>query len=139
MTKRKRDSVWRDTENRKKGSEVDRSKGNSLSREGEVGGGKRQSSVMSAGCCGTKKQKTASSPSSSCNGTDDPTSSSNNHYPSSSQMGAGVSQNHSHLTNGHARNGTVAHPEMGFYCFDILYSHLHSSEPPKTPRFTNDE
>lgn len=122
---------------------MERSKGNSSNREGQAAGEgvKRQSSVMSAGCCGTKKQKTTNSSSSSCNGTDDgngSSSSSNTHFAQGTSSSAGL-HHHSHLTNGHARNGTVAHPEMGFYCFDVLYSHLHSSEPPKPPRFTNEE
>ena len=104
---------------------------------------KRQSpirSVMSAGCCGTKKQKTTNgdcSPSSSSNGIDEGCSTSSPHAPSSSLCAA--ASNHSHRQiNGH-RNGLVAHPEMGFFCFDVLYSHLHDCDPPKNPRFTNDE
>ena len=120
---------------------MERSKGNSPSREGAVGGSKRHSTVMSAGCCGTKKQKTANSSSSSCNGTDDgsgTSSSSNTQFAQGTSSSTGLHP-HSHLTNGNARNGTVAHPEMGFYCFDVLYSHLHRSDPPKPPRFTNEE
>lgn len=40
-----------------------------------------------------------------------------------------------------SRNGlppSIVHPEMGFYCFDVLYSQLHQLDPPKTPRFSND-
>lgn len=122
---------------------MERSKGNSSNRGGQPAaeGVKRQLSVMSAGCCGTKKQKTTNSSSSSCNGTDDgngSSSSSNTHFAQGTSSSTGL-HHHSHLTNGNARNGTVAHPEMGFYCFDVLYSHLHSSEPPKAPRFTNEE
>ncbi|CAG0913871.1 unnamed protein product [Notodromas monacha] len=32
----------------------------------------------------------------------------------------------------------VAHPEMGLYCFDVLYSHLHRADPPRHPKFPND-
>jgi hypothetical protein len=32
----------------------------------------------------------------------------------------------------------VAHPEMGFYCFDVLRSHLHRADMPKNPKFPND-
>ena len=69
--------------------------------------------TMAAGCCGTKKQKlNNSSGISSCNGT-------------------------SMLTNG-VSNGMVALPEMCFFCFDVLYSHLYNLDPPKTPSFSND-
>ncbi|KAF7991305.1 hypothetical protein HCN44_002867 [Aphidius gifuensis] len=40
-----------------------------------------------------------------------------------------------------SRNGltpSIVHPEMGFYCFDVLYSQLHQLDPPKTPRFCNE-
>lgn len=67
---------------------------------------------MASGCCGTKKQKLNNSSSIPCNGT-------------------------SMISNG-IRNGMVAHPEMCFFCFDVLYSHLNSLEPPKTPEFSND-
>ncbi|XP_069988024.1 uncharacterized protein CG5902 isoform X3 [Penaeus vannamei] len=42
--------------------------------------------------------------------------------------------------NGTLRNGLtpIASPEMCFYCFDVLYSHLHNMEPPGTPDFTNE-
>lgn len=68
--------------------------------------------TMASGCCGTKKQKlNNSSCVPSCNGT---------------QM----------LTNG--SNGMVALPDMCFFCFDVLYSHLYNLAPPKTPSFSND-
>lgn len=67
---------------------------------------------MASGCCGTKKQKLNNSSSIPCNGT-------------------------SMISNG-VRNGMVAHPEMCFFCFDVLYSHLNSLDPPKTPEFSND-
>jgi len=58
------------------------------------------------------------------------------------------------LTNGHGQNGVnghvqqlvgknpyydrIANAEMGLYCFEVLYSNLHNTDPPKTPNFTND-
>lgn len=81
--------------------------------EKEKGERKGQSNLkMASGCCGTKKQKLNNSSSIPCNGT-------------------------SMISNG-LRNGMVAHPEMCFFCFDVLYSHLNSLEPPKTPEFSND-
>lgn len=72
-------------------------------------------STMAAGCCGTKKQKLDNSLSvPSLNG------------------GSMVSNG---ITNG---TGTVALPEMCFFCFDVLYSHLYNLAPPKTPSFSND-
>ncbi|KAG0712073.1 AMMECR1-like protein [Chionoecetes opilio] len=43
-------------------------------------------------------------------------------------------------TNGTLRNGLIpiASAEMCFYCFDVLYSHLHNMETPSTPEFTNE-
>ncbi|EEB19501.1 conserved hypothetical protein [Pediculus humanus corporis] len=68
---------------------------------------------MAAGCCGTKKQKLNNNSSSlTCNG-------------------------NSVIQNG-LKNKMVAHPEMCYFCFDVLYSHLNSLEPPKTPNFSND-
>ncbi|XP_033330093.1 AMMECR1-like protein [Megalopta genalis] len=69
---------------------------------------------MAAGCCGTKKQKLNNSSSVPCNGT--------------------VS-----LQNGiRMRNSIIAQPEMGFYCFDVLYCQLHQLDPPKSPNFSNE-
>lgn len=45
-----------------------------------------------------------------------------NHYPSPSTQ----------------NNGLVIRAEMCFFCFDVLYAHLFSCEPPKSPNFTND-
>ena len=87
--------------------------------------GKRHSSVMSAGCCGTKKLKTDSS----CNGASNDAESSSNTLPSPKATSL----------NGYHKKDCVIHPEMCFYCFDVLYSHLNSTSPPKSPRFTNDE
>ena len=68
---------------------------------------------MAAGCCGVKKQKL------------------NNSMPSICCNGSAV-----HPTK--TQNGMVIRPDMCFFCFDVLYSHLHSCEPPKTPLFTNE-
>ncbi|KAK3931495.1 AMMECR1-like protein [Frankliniella fusca] len=72
---------------------------------------------MASGCCGAKKQKLNNSTSVTCNG-----------HP-----GTGTSV----VPNGLV-NGIVAQPEMGFFCFDVLYCHLHSLEAPKNPNFSND-
>lgn len=36
------------------------------------------------------------------------------------------------------KNGMIARPEMCFFCFDVLSSHLNHLEPPKPPEFCND-
>ncbi|XP_078051258.1 uncharacterized protein CG5902 isoform X1 [Augochlora pura] len=68
---------------------------------------------MAAGCCGTKKQKLNNSSSVPCNGS--------------------VLQNGTQL-----RNGLIVKPEMGFFCFDVLYCQLHQLDPPKPPSFSNE-
>lgn len=68
---------------------------------------------MSSSCCGTKKQKLNNSTSVLCNGS---------------------SAGHKDYKN----IGKIAKPEMCFFCFDVLYSHLHCLDPPKTPDFNND-
>jgi len=94
-----------------------------------------------AGCCGTKdkRQKTGNH-SGCCNGSVNQLAPSTSIVPLSSPT---TSIGHG-LTNGHgnshgSKNGYIAHRDMGFFCFDVLYSHLHNTEPPKTPQFTNDE
>lgn len=67
---------------------------------------------MAANSYGTKKQKLNNSASVPCNG--------------------------SSTTSNGLKNGTVACPEMCFYCFDVLNSYLNCSEPPKAPDFSND-
>ncbi|XP_066138150.1 AMMECR1-like protein isoform X1 [Euwallacea fornicatus] len=75
---------------------------------------------MAAGCCGTKKQKlNNSSTAPLCNGTMP--------APTSGMIS---------LNNGGL--GMVALPDMCFFCFDVLYCHLHNLAPPKTPAFSND-
>ncbi|EFN76081.1 AMMECR1-like protein [Harpegnathos saltator] len=70
---------------------------------------------MAAGCCGTKKQKlNNNSTGAPCNGT-------------------------TVLSNGtRIRNTPIVQPEMGFYCFDVLYCQLHQLDPPKPPNFSNE-
>jgi hypothetical protein len=69
---------------------------------------------MAAGCCGTKKQKL------------------NNNT-------AGVPCNGTAMLNGtRIRNTPIVQPEMGFYCFDVLYCQLHQLDPPKPPNFSNE-
>ncbi|KAG5320439.1 AMERL protein, partial [Pseudoatta argentina] len=70
---------------------------------------------MAAGCCGTKKQKlNNNSAGVPCNGT-------------------------AVLSNGmRIRNTPIVQPEMGFYCFDVLYCQLHQLDPPKPPNFSNE-
>lgn len=69
---------------------------------------------MAAGCCGgTKKQKLNHSSAMCCNGA-------------------------SVHPNGYVKNGVVVCVEMCFFCFDVLYNHLHNFEPPKAPGFTTD-
>ena len=74
---------------------------------------KRQHNKMAAGCCGVKKQKLNNSlPSICCNGS--------TVHPNGYQ------------------NGLVIRPDMCYFCFDVLYCHLYSCEPPKNPSFNNE-
>ncbi|XP_043524734.1 uncharacterized protein CG5902-like [Frieseomelitta varia] len=67
-----------------------------------------------AASCGTKKQKLNNSRSTPRNNT--------------------VS-----LQNGmRVRNSIIVQPEMGFYCFDVLYCQLHQLDPPRSPNFSNE-
>ncbi|XP_063994103.1 uncharacterized protein CG5902 [Diachasmimorpha longicaudata] len=68
---------------------------------------------MASSDYGTKKQKLNNSSSAVCNGTA--------------------------LTNGHStKTSSIVHPDMGFYCFDVLYHQLHQLDPPKSPTFSNE-
>ncbi|TGZ39028.1 hypothetical protein DBV15_02332, partial [Temnothorax longispinosus] len=71
---------------------------------------------MAAGCCGAKKQRLggggAAAP---CDGT---------------AIRHGTPQSRKPVT--------IAQPEMGFYCFDVLYCQLHQLDPPKAPNFSNE-
>lgn len=78
---------------------------------------------MAAGCCGAKKQRLGvggvgggATPSlSSCDGT--------------------VIR---HSVPHPRKPTTIAQPEMGFFCFDVLYCQLHQLDPPKAPNFSNE-
>jgi len=75
---------------------------------------------MSGGCCGTKKQKTGSQ--------------------TSKEVNHGESSELNHSLNGYQpRNEKIIHPEMAFYCFDVIFSQLHRTETSIKPQFTNDE
>ncbi|XP_034244498.1 AMMECR1-like protein [Thrips palmi] len=83
---------------------------------------------MASGCCGAKKQKLNNSSSVACNGTN------GTNGTAEGEHGDHAMQN---VLNG-IKNGMVAQPEMGFFCFDVLYNHLHSLEAPQNPKFSND-
>lgn len=76
---------------------------------------------MAAGCCGAKKQRLGgggggAAPSlSPCDGT---------------AIRHGTSQLR--------KPAAIAQPEMGFFCFDVLYCQLHQLDPPKAPNFINE-
>ncbi|KAK0182425.1 hypothetical protein PV327_000567 [Microctonus hyperodae] len=70
---------------------------------------------MASGDSGTKKQKLNNASSTACNGT--------------------VIQNG---MNGLENHTSIVDPEMGFYCFDVLYSQLHHLDPPSLPNFCNE-
>lgn len=75
---------------------------------------------MAAGCCGAKKQRlgggSGAAPSlSPCDGT---------------TIRHGIPQPR--------KSATIAQPEMGFFCFDVLYCQLHQLDPPKAPNFSNE-
>jgi len=68
---------------------------------------------MAAGCCGAKKQRLGVGGATLCDGTI--------------------------IRHGMSRKPTIiAQPEMGFFCFDVLYCQLHQLDPPKTPNFSNE-
>ena len=48
--------------------------------------------------------------------------------------------NHKEIQKVNMKNGAVpiACSEMCFFCFDVLSSHLHGTEPPAAPNFTNE-
>ncbi|KAM4693738.1 AMMECR1-like protein isoform 2-T2 [Discoglossus pictus] len=89
----------------------------------------------SSGCCGVKKPKLCPSPAGSVQ-----PSVPHNCQPSEDKtVGPGA------LTPLSRPNGTtsgreqlVVTSEMGCYCFDVLYCHLHGFPQPRLPRFTND-
>lgn len=75
---------------------------------------------MAAGCCGAKKQRLGG--------------------------GGGAAPSLSSCDRTAIRHGapqprkpaTIAQPEMGFFCFDVLYCQLHQLDPPKAPNFSNE-
>ena len=78
--------------------------------------GQNRPAAKMAGCYGVKKQKLNNAlPAICCNGSVHP-----NNCPNGSITVA------------------IVRPEMCFFCFDVLYSHLHNCDSPKTPCFTND-
>ncbi|XP_072263953.1 AMMECR1-like protein isoform X2 [Pyxicephalus adspersus] len=90
----------------------------------------------SSGCCGVKKPKLCPSPAGSTQQTPAPH---NCQPPEDKTVGPGA------LTPLSRPNGTtssreqlVVTAEMGCYCFDVLYCHLHGFPQPRLPRFTND-
>lgn len=42
-------------------------------------------------------------------------------------------------TNQQKMNNSIAHPDMGYFCFEVLYCKLNQLEPPKAPKFSNEE
>ncbi|XP_050549126.1 nuclear protein AMMECR1 [Daktulosphaira vitifoliae] len=75
---------------------------------------------MSSGCCdkNSKKQKL------------------NHHYQESLDVNGGSgSASTAPIGNSLIK---ITSPEMGFFCFDTLYSYLNSLAPPKNPNFTNE-
>ncbi|XP_075425764.1 AMMECR1-like protein isoform X2 [Ascaphus truei] len=89
----------------------------------------------SSGCCGVKKPKLCPTPA----GSVPPTIPHNCQPPEDKTVGPGA------LTPLSRSNGTpsgreqlVVSADMGCYCFDVLYCHLHGFPQPRPPRFTND-
>ncbi|TRY67440.1 hypothetical protein TCAL_02740 [Tigriopus californicus] len=63
--------------------------------------------------------------------------------PSSSSSGSSLAGATSlmgpRMGGGLGPNGySVVRPDMAYYCFDVLYSHLYHMDPPRTPSFPND-
>jgi hypothetical protein len=71
---------------------------------------------MAAGCCGAKKQRLGGGNAGACDGT---------------------VIRHGHTTQPR-RSTAIAQPDMGFFCFDVLYCQLHQLDPPKAPNFSNE-
>ncbi|KAG1672978.1 AMMECR1-like protein [Nymphon striatum] len=103
---------------------------------------------MAAGCCGAKKQKLNNNSSICCNGYKNGL---NSH--SSGQNGQETNGYHHHNNHHHNHHHQHHHPnnglsvknnnmvvtmEMCFFCFDMLYCHLHQAEPPKSPVFPSE-
>ncbi|XP_053207437.1 nuclear protein AMMECR1-like [Panonychus citri] len=60
------------------------------------------------------------------------------HGSSSSNSCQCSSSGSSSLSRYNSRGGMIASVDMCFFCFDVLYSHLHSLETPKAPPFPNE-
>ncbi|KYN03849.1 hypothetical protein ALC62_05363 [Cyphomyrmex costatus] len=112
-TRRRRRRRWRryDEEERRRGVE--------RRARTTVPAGDLSKRNMAAGCCGAKKQRLGgggAAPSlSPCDGT-------------------AIRHGNSQLR----KPATIAQPEMGFFCFDVLYCQLHQLDPPKAPNFSNE-
>jgi len=120
---------------------------------------------MATGCCGVKKQKLSSAVIATTNGSY--MRNSNNHGGQRGFLANGSLVRSSEKTNGTVsnsnddrgsamsspssnyvgpefsrvsvrRNPRVICVDMVVFCFDVLYSYLHSADPPKSPKFTND-
>lgn len=90
---------------------------------------------MASSCCGTKKQRMVNH---QCNHNQ---SQVNNHLKMNGHSSALTNGHTNHLTNGHSSQREpeqVAHREMCFFCFEVLYCELFNIEPPAEPNFTND-
>ncbi|XP_077147023.1 AMMECR1-like protein isoform X4 [Ranitomeya variabilis] len=88
----------------------------------------------SSGCCGVKKPKLCPSA-----GSVQPTVPHNCHPHEDKTVGPGALAPLSRpngTTSG--REQLVVTADMGCYCFDVLYCHLHGFPQPRLPRFTND-
>lgn len=79
---------------------------------------------MAAGCCGAKKQRLGVGGVGGGGAT-----------PSLSSCDSTVIR---HGVPHPRKPTTIAQPEMGFFCFDVLYCQLHQLDPPKAPNFSNE-
>ncbi|KAG8453451.1 hypothetical protein GDO86_000180 [Hymenochirus boettgeri] len=89
----------------------------------------------SSGCCGVKKPKLC--PPTVCSV--QPSATNNCLPPEDKTVGPGALtplSRPSRTTS--SREQFVVTAEMGCYCFDVLYCHLHGFPQPRLPRFTND-
>ncbi len=62
---------------------------------------------------------------------------SNSASASSSSASSSNSSSSSSLTS-QIKQYSIIKPEMCYFCFDVLYTHLYQLEPPRVPHFTND-
>lgn len=94
-----------------------------------------QIGLMATGCCGVKKQKLQQNASASS------TYANNNNGIGSTSTTNGYCNG---LSNGYSKSAAgrtpkVANKEMVVFCFDVLYNYLHSADPPKPPKFPNEQ